>query len=98
MPPPVFWSMGEKMDPILIHNWEELGGLRSPRYRIALEPDKLSAWIRPIVEDLESKQHPERNNYYLSTHTFRPGFTEEATMALRRFGFNVKIVKEGETK
>ena len=79
----------------IAHNWEELDGLESEKYRIEVEDDLASGWIVPKEESEETQgDNYLKHHKYLSTHTFyKEGNSYKYyTKLLQEFGFDVELV------
>lgn len=82
--------------PVLISTWEELVGLENDLYRIEVDIDRCSGWVRPKFE-MPDKDYT-LHNIYLSTHTFYGSNYFNSTVLLRNFGFNIQLKNwDGET-
>lgn len=78
----------------IAHNWEELNGLESDKYKIVVE-DGCSGWIVPKEESDETRGENYLNHHkYLSTHSFyKEGKAYQYTnKLLKEFGFDVEVV------
>lgn len=75
----------------LIKSWEELAKLSNDKYKIEVDLDYCSGWIKPIIETEETKNEYWKHHVYLSTHTFYGTKYKESTKILQRFGFDVEI-------
>lgn len=82
----------------IITNWKELSKLRpNARYRIVMEEDGVSAWIRPTREYYKKVKDEigSKHNLYLGRHTFDSSNHKWATEMLHKFGFrDVEITKK----
>ena len=81
--------------PKVIKSWEELDGLESEHYKIDVDLEYYSGWIRPKVETDETKTNYWGHHEYLSTHTFYEGSHKKYTDILQRFGFDVELESWG---
>lgn len=75
----------------LIKSWEELVGLESEKYRLAIDILNWSGWIVPKVETKETEENYFDHHVYLSTHTFYGKTYEWSTKTLQKYGFDVEI-------
>lgn len=75
----------------LIKSWEELVGLESEKYRLAIDILNGSGWIVPKVETKETEENYFDHHIYLSTHTFYGKTYEWSTKTLQEYGFDVEI-------
>ena len=76
----------------LIKNWSELAQVpANDKYKIVVDEDMGSAWIRPVKETEETEKNWFDHNQYLSTHTFYGDYCEWSTELLQRFGFDIII-------
>lgn len=79
----------------IAHNWEELDGLESEKYRIEVDPDGYSGWIVPKVETEETKGENYLDHHkYLSTHSFykEKNQYQFTNRLLKQYGFDVEVV------
>lgn len=76
----------------LIKNWEELSKVPpNDKYKIEVNSDMCSGWIRPVKETEETRENYFENHRYLSTHTFYGKHYEYSTKLLQQFGFDIEI-------
>lgn len=76
----------------LIKNWEELSKVPpNDKYKIEVDLDMCSGWIRPIEETQETKENYFEHHRYLSTHTFYGKHYEYSTKLIQQFGFDIEI-------
>lgn len=78
--------------PKLIRNWKELSEVPpNDKYKIVVDLDMGSGWIKPIEETEETHENYFKHHHYLSTHTFYGSTYEYSTEVLQRFGFDVEL-------
>ena len=76
----------------LIRNWKELAQVPpNDKYKIVVDEDLGSAWIKPIEETEETEKNYADHHKYLSTHTFYGRTYQWSTELLQSFGFDVEI-------
>ena len=75
--------------PKKISSWQELVGLESENYKLAIDLEYGCGWIKPKVENEEFHDH-----IYLTTHTFYPSHYKWATETLQKYGFDVELVPD----
>ena len=70
--------------PKFIKGWEDLVGLETEHFRLDINVEEGSGWIRP-------KDETDERHEYLSTHTFYGHNYEASTRLLQKYGFNVEL-------
>lgn len=76
----------------LIKNWEELSKVPpNDKYKIELDEDGYSGWIKPIIETEQTKKNYFDHHVYLSTHTFYGSQYKWSTKIFQKFGFDIEI-------
>ena len=75
----------------LIKGWQDLVGLESEKYKLAINLESCNGYIVPKVETEETQENYFEHHRYLSTHTFYGSQYEESTKELQKFGFDVDI-------
>ncbi len=75
----------------LIRNWKELSEvLANDKYKIEVDLEMCSGWIKPIDEENYEGNYWD-NHCYLSTHSFYGSTYKDTTKMLQKFGFDVEI-------
>lgn len=76
----------------LIRNWKELSEVsENDKYKIVVDKDMCSGWIKPVQETEETKNDYFEHHKYLSTHTFYGKHYQYSTELLQQFGFDVEL-------
>lgn len=75
--------------------WEDLVGLESEHYKLDINLEYYSGWIKPKVETEETKNNYFEHHKYLSTHTFYRSMCKYSTDLLRSFGFDIVLKSWG---
>lgn len=70
----------------MVSNWEDLSKARSDQFTLEVDEFVGSARIVDLNGDVV---------FYLSTHSFYENHIETSNEALRSFGFNVLLMREG---
>ena len=71
-----------------IKTWEDLVGLENDKYKLEIDLEYGSGWIRP-------KHNKDEISIYLSTHTFYEGNHEYSSKLLQKYGFDVQLESWG---
>lgn len=76
----------------VIKNWKELSEVPpNDKYKIEVDLEFCSGWIRPIKETKETQDNYFEHHKYLSTHTFYSEEYEWSSKLLQSFGFNIEL-------
>ena len=74
-----------------IKDWNDLVGLESEHYKLAIDVDGGSGWIVPKIETEETEKEYFKHHKYLSTHTFYGSVCKGYEELLQKCGFDVEL-------
>ena len=75
-----------------IRHWQELSQVKpNDKYKLEIDTDMCSGWIKPIQETKETRENYFKHHVYLSTHAFYENHHEYYSKKLQEFGFNIGL-------